>query len=112
MADDILIRQATVHDAPAIVHHRRAMFSDMGHTDPAALEAMEASFAPYLARALGDGLYRGRLAQTEDGRVIAGGGLIVHEWPWGPVNPAAPRVHSERVHRTGVSGGAGSRGAS
>ena len=91
MADDILIRRATVDDAPVIVHHRRAMFTDMGHTDPAALEAMEASFAPYVARALGDRWYRGWLALTQDRRVIAGGGLIVREWPSRPVNPAEPR---------------------
>jgi hypothetical protein len=89
MADDILIRRATLDDAPVIVHHRRAMFTDMGHTDPAALAAMEASFAPYVARALDDGSYRGWLALTQDGRVIVGGGLIVHEWPSRPVNPAA-----------------------
>jgi GNAT superfamily N-acetyltransferase len=91
MADDTLIRRATVDDVPVIVRHRRAMFTDMGHTDPAALAAMEASFAPYLARALDDGLYRGWLAQTQDGCVIASGGLIVHEWPSRPVNPAEPR---------------------
>ena len=68
MSDDILIRWATVDDAAVIVHQRHAMFFDMGHTDPAALEAMDASFAPYVARGLRDGSYRGWLAQTGDGQ--------------------------------------------
>ena len=91
MSEDITIRLATVDDAPIIVHHRRAMFFDMGHTDPAALDAMDVSFTPYVARGLSNGLYRGWLAHTSGGRVVAGGGLIVHEWPSGPVNPAEPR---------------------
>ena len=91
MTDDITIRMATVDDAPVIVHHRRAMFDDMGHTDPAGLDAMCESFAPYVSQALGHSLYRGWLAQGDDGRVIAGGGLIVHKWPSRPVNPVEPR---------------------
>lgn len=91
MADDITIRMAMVDDAPFIVHHRRAMFTDMGHIDPAGLDAMCESFAPYVSRALTSGVYRGWLAQTDEGRVIAGSGLIVHEWPSRPVNPAEPR---------------------
>jgi GNAT superfamily N-acetyltransferase len=105
MSDDITLRLATVDDAPIIVHHRRAMFSDMGHTDPVALDAMDATFAPYVMRALGEGSYRGWLAQTSDGRVVAGGGLIVHEWPSRPVIPAEPRrayilnMYTEREYR-------------
>jgi len=90
MSDDTTIRLATVEDVPIIVHHRRAMFTDMGHTDPAGLDAMCESFAPYLVRAIAEGTYRGWLAQTGDGRVVAGGGLIVHEWPSRPVIPAKP----------------------
>lgn len=91
MSDGITIRLATVADAPIIVHHRHAMFADMGAGDPAGLDVMDTTFAPYVTRALGDGGYRGWLAQTDDGRVVAGGGLIVHEWPAGPRNPADPR---------------------
>jgi hypothetical protein len=65
MAEDIGIRQATVDDVPVIVHHRRAMFTDMGHTDPAALGAMDASFAPCVVLALSNGLYRGWLLYDE-----------------------------------------------
>jgi GNAT superfamily N-acetyltransferase len=104
MFDNYTIRQATVTDAPIIVHHRRAMFTDMGladPNDPAGLDAMEATFAPYVTRALGNGW----LAETDGGCVVAGGGLIVHEWPARPGNPSDPHrayilnVYTEPDHR-------------
>ena len=91
MSEDITIRMATVDDAPIVVHHRRAMFFDMGYTDPAALGAMDASFLPYVSQSLVDETYRGWLAHTSDGRVVAGSGLIVHAWPSRPVVPAQSR---------------------
>jgi len=105
MSDDYIIRLATVADAPIIVHHRRAMFTDMGLADSKDLDAMEVTFAPYVTRALGNGSYRGWLAETDGGRVVAGGGLIVHEWPARPGNPSDPRrayilnVYTEPEHR-------------
>jgi GNAT superfamily N-acetyltransferase len=105
MSDEIIMRPATVADAPIIVHHRRAMFTDMGVGDEAGLNAMEATFAPYVTRALGDGSYRAWLAQTADDRVVAGGGLIVNEWPARPGILSIPRrayilnVYTEPEHR-------------
>jgi len=105
MSDDYTIRLATVTDAPIIVHQRRAMFTDMGLADSGDLDAMEATFAPYVRQALGNGSYHGWLAETDDGRVVAGGGLIVHEWPARPGNPSDPRrayilnVYTEPDHR-------------
>ena len=105
MFDDYTIRQATVTDAPIIVHHRRAMFTDMGLADSKDLDAMEVTFAPYVMQALGNGSYRGWLAETDGGRVVAGGGLIVHEWPARPGNPSDPHrayilnVYTEPDHR-------------
>ena len=86
MTKDITLCRATVDDTPVLVHHRRAMFTDMGHTDTSGLDAMDAAFAPYVRRALADGSYRGWLAVTSEGRVVAGGGLITHEWPATPRN--------------------------
>jgi GNAT superfamily N-acetyltransferase len=93
MPEDITIRPATVADAPIALHHRRAMFTDMGMGDPAGLDAMEATFVPYVTRGLGDGSYRGWLAQTGDGRVVAGGGLLVYEWPGSPRDPRPRRAY-------------------
>jgi GNAT superfamily N-acetyltransferase len=86
MTENITLCRATVDDAPVIVHHRHAMFTDMGHTDTSGLDAMDAAFVPYVRRALADGSYRGWLAVTSEGRVVAGGGLITHEWPATPRN--------------------------
>ena len=105
MSDAYVIRQATAADAPIIVHHRRAMFTDMELGDSKDLDAMEATFAPFVTRALGNGSYRGWLAETDGGRVVAGGGLIVHEWPARPGHPSDPRrayilnVYTEPDHR-------------
>ena len=86
MTERFGIRPAASTDAEIIAHHRRAMSVDvLGPFDAADLEAMDASFTPYVRRGLEDGLYRGWLACSADGQVVAGGGLIVHEWlsyPW------------------------------
>ena len=50
MSEDITFRLAMVRRCPIIVHHRRAMFTDMGHTDTASLDAMDATFTPYVRR--------------------------------------------------------------
>ena len=98
MSEDITLRMATVDDAPIIVHHRRAMFTDMGQTDPATLDAMDATFAPYVRRTLAEGSYRGWLAVTNEGRVVAGGGLIVHEWPATPRSSDTQRAYILNVY--------------
>jgi GNAT superfamily N-acetyltransferase len=104
MTQDIMLCRATVDDVPVIVHHRRAMFTDMGHTDTRSLDAMDAAFAPYVRQALADGSYRGWLAVASEGRIVAGGGLMIHEWPATPRNSDTQRayilnVYTEREYR-------------
>jgi GNAT superfamily N-acetyltransferase len=98
MSEDITLRMAKVDDALVIAHHRRAMFSDAGHTDASALDAMDAAFVPYVRRALADRSYRGWLAVTSESRVVAGGGLIVHEWPATPRNTDTQRAYILNVY--------------
>lgn len=74
------------------------MFTDMGRGTPAELEAMEATFIPYVQRALTTGMYRGWLACAGDGRVVAGGGLIVHEWPARPGDPNTRRAYVLNIY--------------
>ncbi len=94
----IIIRQATPQDAEIIAHHRRAMFADMGRGTPAELDAMDATFIPYARRALSSGLYLGWLACIESGQVVAGGGLMVYEWPTRPGDPNTRHAYILNVY--------------
>lgn len=85
------IRPATADDAAVIIHHRRSMFSDMGFREEAALDAMQATSEPWIRAGLQDGSYRGWLAEIE-GRVVAGGGLVVVGYPSAPSDPQPRRV--------------------
>ncbi len=59
MSPDVLIRQATLDDIPALLRHRRGMYEDMGYNDPVALAAMVSTCTPYLAAALANGTLQG-----------------------------------------------------
>lgn len=81
MSDPFTVRLATVEDIPTILAQRRAMFEDMGTTDPAALEAMEVRFRPWVQHKMEQGEFFTWLAGDDQGRVVAGAGLWVQEWP-------------------------------
>ena len=96
------LRPATIADTPHLVKHREQMFRDMGI--PADFDGMTAAATTWLATAIPDGTYRGWVATTPDGAVVAGGGLIVIPWPPGPFS-MDPRcgfvfnVYTEPAHR-------------
>jgi len=81
VAERIKIRDAGTSDVGVILHHRRAMFLDMGLTDAAALDRMEATGTTWFRESMQSGLYRGWLAENEDGQVVAGAGVVVVPWP-------------------------------
>jgi GNAT superfamily N-acetyltransferase len=87
----VVVRQATVADVDVIIHHRRSMFADMGVGDEAARDVMAGAARPFVAAALRDGSYRGWLVEV-DGRVVAGGGIIIVGFQPTPVDPAPSRV--------------------
>lgn len=102
--DEITIREARSSDLAAIVHHRRAMFEDMGYRDVAALDAMEASSRTFFAQSLAEGWYRGWLAQNEAGEVVAGGGILILPWPSNPrdaqiLRPMIVNIYTESAYR-------------
>jgi GNAT superfamily N-acetyltransferase len=67
------IREATLDDIPVIVHHRQAMFAEMGQRGD--YEAMDARFTPWLRQALIAQQYFGWLVEAESGEIVAGAGL-------------------------------------
>jgi len=77
----IEIRLATLDDAATLTAHRRGMFRDMGYRDDAALNAMAEKFLPWLKARMRAGEYLAWLATAEDGRVAAGAGLWLMDWP-------------------------------
>ena len=78
------------------------MFSDMGVDMDAA--ALSVTFRRWLFDALPSGVYRAWVVETDDGTIVAGGGMTVIPWPPGP-RYAGDRlafvynVYTEPAHR-------------
>jgi GNAT superfamily N-acetyltransferase len=78
---DYRLRVATLDDLDALVHHRIAMFQDMGvPLDPVAVDA---AFRPWLREMMPKGVYRAWVVESGS-QVIAGGGITILPWPPGP----------------------------
>ena len=76
----VTIREGTIADIPEIARQRRRMCEDMNYSDDSALSKMTALTADYLGKAIPDGSFRSWLA-CEDGRVVAGGAVVISPWP-------------------------------
>jgi GNAT superfamily N-acetyltransferase len=68
------------NDIQAIVHHRAAMFRDMGYADESAIERMSVRFEPWLETKMDAGEYLGWFALAPDGAIVAGLGLWLMDW--------------------------------
>jgi GNAT superfamily N-acetyltransferase len=98
------IREATLDDLPLVLRHRRGMFFDMGFREEAELQAMENASRPFFAEGLCNGTYVGFFAIDEDGRVIAGGGVVLLAYQPHPKDPRPRRpfvvnMYTEPEHR-------------
>jgi len=103
MDHPVAIREVTIEDLPHVLRHRRLMFEEMGYSDPAALDAMQASSETYFRFAVGDGSYRGWLAEIKS-KVVSGGGIVISAWPGLPSSPQPRRamilnMYTERAFR-------------
>jgi len=96
--EEFTIRRATTQDADALVGHRRNMFHDMGYHDAAALESMSEKFRPWLLARMASGEYVAWLAIAADGRVAAGAGLWLMDWPPHMVGAGARRGNILNVY--------------
>jgi GNAT superfamily N-acetyltransferase len=92
MQEEIVIREAQATDIAEIVRHRRRMHEDIGELDARALDAMQASTSTFLEQAIPAGIFRGWLAQTSAGHVVAGGGMMIVPWLSRPADPKPRRA--------------------
>jgi GNAT superfamily N-acetyltransferase len=102
VAPEYALRPATLADADTLVHHRLAMFTDMG--SPFDAVALEGAFRAWLAQLMPSGAYRAWLVATGSGEVAAGAGITVVPWPPGPRYPGERlafvyNVYTEPAHR-------------
>ena len=89
---EIHIREAGVEDLKHILHHRRAMFKEMGFQDPAVLDNVESLSREYFGEALRIGRYRGWIAEGLNAQIVGGGGIVIAEWPGYPGENHAARA--------------------
>jgi GNAT superfamily N-acetyltransferase len=92
------IRQGTVDDAETIVEQRRAMFSEMGYSDQAALDRMCAAFRPWLEQKMRRNEYLAWFAIDGNGAIAAGLGLWLMDWPPHMIGPGARRGNILNVY--------------
>ncbi len=69
-------------DADALVHHRIAMFTDMGV--PVDRAELDREYREWLSRMMAAGTYRAWVVEDDRGKIVAGGGVSVLPWPPGP----------------------------
>src|SRR5258708_8778476 len=81
---DIRIRVAAVDDLKHILHHRRAMFEEMGFRDIAVLDGVEELSREYFSAAIPGGTYRAWLAEDVNRRIVGGGGVGIARRPGHP----------------------------
>jgi len=79
---DYRIRAATPADVDALVHHRIAMFREMGTSIEA--DSVAKAFGDWVTKLLPAGTYRGWVVEGPSGDIVAGGGMTILPWPPGP----------------------------
>ena len=89
---EIKIRKAGPEDLKHILHHRLAMFEEMGFRDAAVLGRVEAASREYFTDAFRAGTYVGWIAEDSDRQVIGGAGIVVAAWPGFPGEEQAKRA--------------------
>jgi GNAT superfamily N-acetyltransferase len=99
---DYRVRPATLDDLEALVHHRVAMFEDMG--TPIDADELARTFRDWVRRMLPAGTYRGWVVETVSGEIVAGGGITTLPWPPGPQSAGETlafvyNIYTEPPHR-------------
>lgn len=81
LPEGFTLRVSTTADLETLVAHRRAMFRDMGYSDELALDSMSEKFRPWLLEHMKAGDYRAWVTCDGEGRIVAGAGLWLMDWP-------------------------------
>src|SRR5215472_13813092 len=89
---EIKIRRASAEDLMHILHHRLAMFEEIGFCDAAVLDQVESVSREYFTAALRAGTYVGWMAEDSGRQVVGGGGIVVADWPGYPGEKHARRA--------------------
>ena len=103
MSGNLDSRAVAPTDLDLICRHREAMFREAGWAD-ATLATMAGPFREWLAPRLSDGRYFGFVVEDQ-GRAVAGVGLMEIDWPPHPTHPSDDRrgyvlnLFVERSHR-------------
>ena len=93
----IQTRLATPEDAPIIARHRHRMFVDAGRADNSALRRVTDAFESWVGPMMREGKYMGWFAM-HDGKVVAGAGLMIMDWPPHPLDPEPHRGYLLNVY--------------
>ena len=88
--NDYVIRPAVLDDTDILVHHRIAMFTDMGTPFDASM--VERTFREWVRGRLASGEYLAWVCETASGEIVAGAGITLLIWPPGPRDIAGDRV--------------------
>jgi len=81
LAEGFTVRRATIDDIAVVIAHRRAMFQEMRSASEPVLDEMAARFEPWVRTKIASGEYLGWFAIADDGRIAAGAGLWLMDWP-------------------------------
>jgi GNAT superfamily N-acetyltransferase len=95
--DTWIIRPARPDEVDTVIYHRRQMFTEMGGYGASALDEMERSSLKVFSDALRSGTYRGWFVEA-DGRVVAGGGVLLVPFQPSPRDPRPTRVYIVNVY--------------
>jgi ribosomal protein S18 acetylase RimI-like enzyme len=90
-------RLATKADAELIGEQRRQMFIDSGQGNDERLKVVTEKFVPWVRERLSDGRYIGWLTE-ENGRVVAGAGTLLMDFPPHWMDPEPVRAYLLNVY--------------
>ena len=102
--NEFTIREATPADIDIVLHQRLSMFQDMGYHDDTLLSTMLVTSRPFFAERLEDGRFRAWLVENSEHNVVAGGGLLILDYPSSARDPSPKRplivnVYTESAYR-------------